>query len=432
MMKKYKTLFFVLLGISIAAMAFFVPAFLRLVEFLGHRIPQKDVRLDYIKGLIWAVFLGLTIFIWPVRSADRKPLLVIWSVKCLVMLFLMLFFESQYQTDSFGYFSGARHNISEWDDMYLGGPSFPVVFITWMHHHSFFNSFHAAKVTFGMIGLVAIYIFYRAAVAFLRQERLALLYIFAFFPSILFWSSILGKEPLGLLGMAIYSYGVVNWFMRRELVYLAIMLLGILFGAYLRIWMGIILSLPVLFISITLIARNLFLNAAAIFVLIPVLLFSSIQTSEYLGLESARDIPKIASVKLADFSRGNSILAEPVSGYNDFADMLLFLPKGMFTVLFRPLPGEVNNIFGISAGLENAFLLILLGLALKRAQWQKLADPIFIWALLLIAVWAAFYGFIGCNLGTICRYKLQVLPVFLGALIYMAWNAGHTDRLHKK
>ena len=75
-------------------------------------------------------------------------------------------------------------------------PNVPVPFIVWLHRLVHMDSFHAAKVTFGMIGFLAIYLFYRAIVIFLRQEKIKILYIIAFFPSILFWSSTLSKEPL--------------------------------------------------------------------------------------------------------------------------------------------------------------------------------------------------------------------------------------------
>ncbi len=92
--------------------------------------------------------------------------------------------------------------------------------------------------------------------------------------------------------------------------------------------------------------------------------------------------------------------------------------------MFRPLPGEVNNVFGFLAGLEDSFLLILFALAMKRLRWRELLDPIIIWAILLIVTWAAAYGFIGFNLGTVCRYRMQILPVFLGILLYLGRGSG--------
>jgi hypothetical protein len=42
------------------------------------------------------------------------------------------------------------------------------------------------------------------------------------------------------------------------------------------------------------------------------------------------------------------------------------------------------------------------------------------WAVLLIVVWAAAYGFVSYqNLGGAVRYRLQILPVLVGLLLYI-------------
>jgi len=61
-----------------------------------------------------------------------------------------------------------------------------------------------------MVGFIAMYIFYRTAVIFLHHEDKRLFYTLALFPSIVFFSSILGKDPIVLLGIALYVYGVVG------------------------------------------------------------------------------------------------------------------------------------------------------------------------------------------------------------------------------
>ena len=91
----------------------------------------------------------------------------------------------------------------------------------------------------------------------------------------------------------------------------------------------------------------------------------------------------------------------------------------MFTALFRPLPGEVLNPFGWLAGFENAVLLALCGRAVLRTRFRELRDPIVLWAVSFVIVWAIVYGFASYqNLGTAVRFKLQVLPILLGLLFY--------------
>ncbi len=435
--KNRKWILFSLLAIGVLGAVLAIPAFLNLVEFLGQRIPQKNVRFDYIKGFLWAVFLGLTILIWPIRSHDKRALLWVWSVKCFVMLGLMLFYEYHYPLDAYGYFSTGSYNISEWKTIGIIGSNTRVIFITWLHQHSFLNSYHAAKVSFGMIGLIAIYIFYRSTVIFLKQEKLILLYIFALFPSILFWSSVLGKDPFVFFAIAVYSYGVIKLIRIGSLSSKVIMLLGILFAVSMRPWLGFILGLPVFIIVIMFVTwANFKTKIILLCILFSIMLFPTNLIIMRSNLKSNKDVLRMANNQFIGFARGGSaiyneppvqenvinVIQEDKKKYRGFSDIMFAVPGGMFTVLFRPLPGDVNNVFGFLAGLEGAFILILFILAIIRMRWRNLLDPIVIWAILVIAIWAAAYSFVGFNLGTICRYRLQILPIFLGLLLYFTFG----------
>lgn len=427
--KKHKALSLALLGIGMVVIILLIPSFLNLIEFLGKRIPQENIKLDYIIGVFWAVFLGLTILVWPVRPQDKKALLWIWAVKCFVMLGLMLFYEYHYQIDSFNYFSSARVDINLWCNASRGS-NFLLTFLIWLHQHCFLDSYHAVKVTFGMIGLAGVYIFYRSVVVFLHEEKLWLLYLFVFFPSILFWSSTLGKDPLVLFGITLYCYGAIKWFRQFSCLSAIILLLGIVITAAIRPWMGLILGLPVFFVTIFTLGRGkVSTRVAFMFVLISVVLVFTKNVFEDYGVKSRKDLTTVANEIINGFARGESIVNKEITPWvskknNTFSsiasmDTIRNIPRGIFTVLFRPLPGEVNNLFGFLAGIEGAFLLILFVLAIKRMRWRELIDPIIIWAILLILLWATLYGFIGLNLGTVCRYRLQILTVFLGLLMYL-------------
>ncbi len=79
------------------------------------------------------------------------------------------------------------------------------------------------------------------------------------------------------------------------------------------------------------------------------------------------------------------------------------------------------NPFGLLAGLENFFLLVLLGMAVVRARLSAFRDPLVLWAALLLVTWAGLYGFISYyNMGAAVRFKLQVLPVLLMLLLYLS------------
>jgi len=138
-------------------------------------------------------------------------------------------------------------------------------------------------------------------------------------------------------------------------------------------------------------------------------------------LETKQDLIAKVNSFSGSFTGGGSGL-EAGEEFTGIGSMIAYVPKGSFNALFRPLPGDVLNPFGQVAGIENMILLILLLLSLMRIcyHWGELKHPLVIWAILLLLTWSTMYGFVAYNLGTAVRYKIQILPVLLGLLLYLS------------
>jgi hypothetical protein len=67
-------------------------------------------------------------------------------------------------------------------------------------------------------------------------------------------------------------------------------------------------------------------------------------------------------------------------------------------------------------------MLLLLFLAIKRLKLRDIWNPLIIWLILVVVFWSSIYAFASFNLGTIVRYKLQVWPILLCLLLYLAWK----------
>jgi hypothetical protein len=92
----------------------------------------------------------------------------------------------------------------------------------------------------------------------------------------------------------------------------------------------------------------------------------------------------------------------------------------MFAALFRPLPGEIMNPFGILAGLENLTLLVLFIFSIRQFGKKLVLDKNHLLVLLILLIWSGIYGFISFqNLGSGVRFRLQAMPF----LIYFIVNA---------
>jgi hypothetical protein len=402
-----------LLSICIAAVLLLLT---NSIVILGKNIPQDNIVTDYLIGVIWAVMFGIVILLLPTH--DRAAIFSVWLAKIFVTLVAMLFYEANYGLDSYYYFSAPRDSNFEWTGFSIGSGSANITNLVWLCYKVMPQSFHALKVTFAMVGLVAIYVFYRAAVMFLEEENIRVLYAIGFFPSILFWSSIFGKDPIALLGISFYTYGVVGWYKSQRLRYLWILGFGILLATFIRSWLGIILLAPMALLTVRSV-RGILPKIVLTVLISSALLLAWGALQQQFGLESYEDTLETLDTQSRSWSKGGAG-QEVTADFTQGNQAIAFLPLGIFTALFRPLPGEILNPFGLLAGLENFWLLLQLWQAIKVTRWKDLNTPLIQWAVLFVLIWGSAYGFVSYqNLGTAVRFKLQILPVLLGLLLYL-------------
>ena len=194
-----------------------------------------------------------------------------------------------------------------------------------------------------------------------------------------------------------------------------ILTLGILLSVYIRAWLGLTLLAP----FIVLFFLGLKKSGKIWFLLLVtscIVLFKNILI-KFLQPQSLDKLVKVANQMSYGFDAGGSALRLH-EHFSNISQMLLYIPRGLFTALFRPLPGEVHNPFGFFAGIENILILIILLVAINKIRWADLKKPLFIWAILLILAWGSVYSFLAYNLGTISRYRLQIMPIFLVLILY--------------
>jgi hypothetical protein len=284
--------------------------------------------------------------------------------------------------------------------------------------------YHAMKVGFAFLGLLGVWWFYRAVVVALGKPYPKAFYLLAFFPSILFWSSILGKDPLQFCFLGLYAYGGSLWLVEGRLKGVWYAGFGAV-GSYLfRPWLGIT-ELVVLGL-VTILGRcqpwqtGMALTAA----LLSVLLVNPVNVIQSFGLDDVDDPEKIRELVeakaegLAQAKGSGSKAAEMVRGQTS-------LPMAIFSGLFRPLPFDITNPFTALAAIENSIVLFLAVVALFRFRFAYLRDPIVLWPLLMSLFWALLYGFIVmANFGSGTRYKLQIWPFLLMLVVCLVHKEG--------
>lgn len=386
-------------------------------EGASARIGAPDAGLDYLMAFLWALVILVAIVLAPIDGAERKALIVLWIVRIGVVLGFMFFYESHYPLDAFGYFQSALRGEYGPLDAEFGHGTLNIKVLAAIHNLVLPGSYQAMKITWSAIGLVAVFFFYRAACALLDKRDIRFLYLIGLIPSVVFWGSILGKDPITLLGIAMFIYGVIGFDRRRRPRFLVMAGLGLALATWIRLWLGLIFLLP---LGIYLLSgKGKILKTAVMGAIgVPALFYSSVAFQQSFRLENTKDLIYRTNVISQSWAFGGS--AQVASGVDALGAMALFAPLGAFTALFRPLPGEVLNAFGWFAGVENGVVLALFVVGIARGYWRRLATREGAWLVATVVVWSVMYGFASYqNLGTAVRFKVQVIPILVMLLLLM-------------
>jgi hypothetical protein len=381
----------------------------------GRNIPQPNIMSDYVRGWIWA--LGLAVFLAVLPLEDNGPLLNLWLAKVAVDLGFMLIYEWHYGLDAGGYFWWAvwgRHGSLL---PILGNGTETIFRFSALLGILTGPSYHAMKIVYSFIGLWGCFCFYRAACHYLRSRKPWVLYVVGLAPSVLFWSSILGKDPVIFFGAGLYTLGAVGWLRTNRMRYAIPLACGVLIAIFIREWYGVIMVAPLLFVVGPRlrhpIQRILCVGGGVAGMVYAFSLFQ--QSFLKQGLSSV--LPTVNST-IEGFGGGGS--SQSAHTFHSFSSMILFWPWGVFTALFRPIPWDVHNPFMALAAMEGSVLFVLVISAVRHWRFRWLRDPVMFWAVAYLLCWASLYGFGGyANLGMAVRERLEVMPivVMLGLLL---------------
>jgi hypothetical protein len=375
----------------------------------GQNIPQPDIISDYVRGWIWA--LGLTALLLVLPIGDRIPLVHLWLVKIAVDLGAMLIYEWHYGLDAYTYFWWAVWGQHGSMLPVLGSGTETILRFSALLANIVGPSYHAMKILYSFIGLWGCFCFYRAACHYLQERKPWLLYLVGLTPSVLFWSSILGKDPVIFFGAGLYTLGAVGWLRTNRMRYAFPLACGVLIAIFVREWYGVIMLAPLLFaVAPRLrhpVQRTLSVAGGVVGMVYAFSLFQQQFFSD--GISS---VLSEVNATVGGLAYGGS--GQVFHGFHSLSSMLLFLPWGIFTVFFRPLPWDVHNAFTVLAALEGSTLLVLATSAIRHWDVRALRDPVILWALAYLLCWAFLYGLGGYgNLGMAVRERLEVLPVIV-------------------
>jgi hypothetical protein len=270
---------------------------------------------------------------------------------------------------------------------------------------------------FSWMGFLGLFFFYRAfalAVPHGDQRRYARLLFFM--PSLLFWSSAIGKEAWMTFTLGMVAYGAARAFRKKPMAFvflaiglegtervrphMALLILGGLVPAYL------VRRAPKL--SQEKKKQSLkIIGLAALIAAVVVTLGGVEQRFKVSSADSAAATTVFDNTAAQTTQGGSSFTPTRVHSPVQF-------PMAFLTVMFRPFPYEAGTKQGVVSALEGTFLLFLALLSFKRLRQiprEMVRTPYIVFALVYTLVFVYAFSTIG-NFGILVRQRVQVYPLF--------------------
>lgn len=351
-------------------------------------------------GGFFSVFLSRFFCVSPIRSF----FLYAWHT-----LFSLIYF---YYIDSYGGDATNYFSLSFSEDLDSGFGTPSVVFIASLLTQGFGLSFLGCSLVFQMFGFLGLLSF-DGALRQVTKDKSAMMKIIAsmvvLLPSISFWSSGLGKDPISFCSMGLALWSSLS-LRKRGLILLVAVLAMISVRPHMAGIMVLGLTSSFVIQRGILFHQRVILGTAALIAAIVLVPF---------GLDYAGVGVDPTASDVMSFVEKRQSLNMHGGGAVDISNMSL--PVQMFSYLFRPTLIEANNFFSLAAAFDNTILLFLFVVGcwalIRKPLPAHLADHnrMFLWfyslgAWLILAMTTA-------NLGIALRQKWMFAPMLIFLLI---------------
>lgn len=282
----------------------------------------------------------------------------------------------------------------------------------------------------GLIGFLGGYLFLRAFQAefpLYREARFLALSLF-FFPSLAFWTSLLGKESWMFFFLGLTTYALVHTLKAWRLRHVLALILSVVFATLIRPPIGIALAgaaagalLLGLHSRLPRQGHAAILRPAGHILFGTVILVAAMAGITYFRSSAGRELLpvgegflELAARKHADLvqeSARRGVLMPVVLTDDTIGGFLRFLPRGMFGFLFRPFLFEAHNFLAVIAAVDATLLGLLVLwrwkhlLAAIRAAFSR---PFVVFCWTVVLMFTAILSF-EANFGVMVRHRSMVL-----------------------
>jgi hypothetical protein len=271
-------------------------------------------------------------------------------------------------------------------------------------------------IAFALMPLAAAYVFYRTfQKVFPDGDRWLFGLLVVLSPSMLFWSSFIGKDALIQYPIALACLGFAMLTQRRNLKGVILCAIGLAGTAMIRGHITAMLAIAMTFPYVVSRSKAGFTGKAARIVLVPVLAFGAYflvnrainQTGNLLDLQSGASVGAVQEVngEAKNSQYGGSIFNEGVS-------LPVRLAESPF-LLFRPFPWEMHSALSIASAFESIGWMALCWVR-RREIWftvRRWRDPYACFLLTYSAVFMLIFGAAISNFGILLRQRIMFTPL---------------------
>jgi hypothetical protein len=272
----------------------------------------------------------------------------------------------------------------------------------------------ALFLVFALSALWGGFFFYRAfQIAFPQGDQKLFGLLIFLLPSILFWSSAIGKDGPAQLFIGISCYGYARWSQRPNISAGLICIVGVVGMTAIRPHIGAMLALamavPYAFGS----SRSNWMNKSAKILIVPIVFAATFalvkQAGEFVGVESGS--------AQAGFDRANTLTTNTQTGgsaFNGGGSLPVRIAESPVLV-FRPFPWEIHNATTLFSSIEATGLLVFCWsrrreLRVITKEWR---EPYVMFLMFYTVLFSLSFAAATSNFGILVRQRIMLLPMFL-------------------
>lgn len=285
------------------------------------------------------------------------------------------------------------------------------------------------QVGIAVAGLVLL----AATVYELARPRAAVLamWLLAFEPASIFFSSLLHKEANMLLAIGLVGFAGARIWKSGQPRYLLLIVAGCLIAVATRHYAGwfLIAAGAAIVLHAGLRAENRAAMRSLVLVAL-VVLFAAVAAPTVFQASTSENLQKqLQNSQEANASDSSNLKLEQVD-FSTRGAIVRNLPRRVLDVLLRPFPWQLGNIsqalglLGTASAYLALFLLVRTGWR-RRGEIMSRAGPLVYLTLFLLVAYSLSAG----NAGTSFRYRVQIVSLFICLISTLWWPAVERVRI---